>query len=87
MASQLQRAIADLLGADKLPSWFPLHHFNEPKYNYATPGSLHLVDFSKPSLWVAVGCVVFNPVFWNIVARNGASGHRGKPREREAHTS
>lgn len=57
------------LSADRFPSWFPLHHFNEPKYNYAT--GLDLVDFKKPSLWAFVGMVAFNPIFWNAVARNG----------------
>lgn len=31
----------------------------------------HLVDLEQPWFWAAIGSVVFNPVFWNIVARNG----------------
>lgn len=27
------------------------------------------VDLSQPSFWVAVGCIVFNPTFWNTAAR------------------
>ncbi|KAL0571509.1 Phosphatidyl-N-methylethanolamine N-methyltransferase [Marasmius crinis-equi] len=28
------------------------------------------VDTSKPSLWIAIGAITFNPLAWNIVARN-----------------
>ncbi|KAL8283669.1 hypothetical protein RQP46_005464 [Phenoliferia psychrophenolica] len=28
-----------------------------------------LVDFSQPSLWIVIGSIIFNPLFWNIVAR------------------
>ncbi|KAK1221583.1 Phosphatidyl-N-methylethanolamine N-methyltransferase [Marasmius sp. AFHP31] len=28
------------------------------------------VDTSKPSLWIALGAITFNPLAWNIVARN-----------------
>lgn len=28
------------------------------------------VDFSKPSLWLSLGSIAFNPTAWNIVARN-----------------
>jgi len=31
-----------------------------------------LVDVSRPSLWIAAGSILFNPIYWNIVARNGA---------------
>lgn len=34
---------------------------------------LSYVDWSKQSLWLSVGAIVFNPTAWNIVARNGAS--------------
>ncbi|GAA5876457.1 hypothetical protein JCM1840_005544 [Sporobolomyces johnsonii] len=30
---------------------------------------LTYVDFSQPSLWIATGSIIFNPLFWNIVAR------------------
>lgn len=41
-------------------------------YVYATGTALvDLVDVSKPSLWIAAGAVLFNPIYWNIVARNG----------------
>ena len=62
--------MSQFLAMDKLPSWVPLHHFNEPVYNYKT--GPEVVDFSKKSLWAFVGMVAFNPIFWNIVARNGA---------------
>eukprot|EP00834_Sanchytrium_tribonematis_P006945 NODE_565_length_5974_cov_1.190468.p3 type:complete len:194 gc:universal NODE_565_length_5974_cov_1.190468:5119-5700(+) len=29
-----------------------------------------MFDYQKPSFWQAVYCIVFNPLFWNIVARN-----------------
>ena len=63
--------MSKFLAMDKLPSWVPLHHFNEPVYNYKS--GPEIVDFSKKSLWAFVGMVAFNPIFWNIVARNGAS--------------
>lgn len=55
---------------EKLPSWVPFAH--PPTYRYvSTPAQL--VDFSKISLWISVGSIFFNPIFWNFVARNGAS--------------
>ncbi|GAA5992312.1 hypothetical protein JCM5350_000811 [Sporobolomyces pararoseus] len=30
---------------------------------------LQYFDFSQKSLWIAVGSILFNPLFWNIVAR------------------
>lgn len=65
--------ITTLFAADKLPKWFPIHHFNEPKWNYAPPGSINLIDLGQKSLWISVGMILFNPIFWNIVARNGKS--------------
>lgn len=29
-----------------------------------------IIDFSQPSLWIAVGSICFNPLYWNIVAQN-----------------
>lgn len=76
----LQNALREYLSADKLPSWFPLHHFTEPPvYEFETLGSMKLVDFTQPSLWAAVGMVLFNPVFWNVVARNGEWAYRHFP--------
>ena len=34
---------------------------------------LSYVDTSKPSLWITLFAITFNPTAWNIVARNGAS--------------
>jgi len=28
------------------------------------------VDFSRTSLWIAVGSILFNPIYWNILARS-----------------
>lgn len=30
-----------------------------------------LIDTSKPSLWIALAAIAFNPTAWNIVAQNG----------------
>jgi hypothetical protein len=36
--------------------------------------SLHkLVDLDQPWLYASVGTILFNPIFWNLVARNGQS--------------
>lgn len=40
---------------------------SKPDNPYYFPG---LVDLSQPSLWIAVGSILFNPTYWNIVARN-----------------
>ncbi|KAJ1923736.1 Phosphatidyl-N-methylethanolamine N-methyltransferase [Tieghemiomyces parasiticus] len=29
-----------------------------------------LVDWTQPTLWQAVACIVFNPLFWNFAARS-----------------
>lgn len=34
-----------------------------------------LVDFDQQSLLISLAAIAFNPTAWNIVARNGASGH------------
>ena len=70
------------LAKDSLPAWFPLHHFNEPAYNYQT--GVQVVDPSKKSLWAFMGMVAFNPIFWNFVARNGESA---SPRRTVMHYS
>ncbi|GAA5928256.1 hypothetical protein JCM3775_000559 [Rhodotorula graminis] len=33
------------------------------------PALSDYIDLSQPSLWVAVGSICFNPLFWNFVAR------------------
>lgn len=33
-----------------------------------------LIDFSKASLYLAIAHILFNPVFWNTVARAGKQG-------------
>lgn len=69
--------LAAHLPLEKLPSWVPVHHLSQPHvYDYIPSGSMKLVDLTKPSLWAAVGMVLFNPIFWNIVARNGMSSAR-----------
>ncbi|KAM0756129.1 phospholipid methyltransferase [Meredithblackwellia eburnea MCA 4105] len=30
---------------------------------------MSFVDLQQPSLWIATGSILFNPIFWNIVAR------------------
>ena len=67
--------IHQYIPADAIPPFLakPLYNLLEPKYAYAPPGSgvMALVDFGQPALWAAVGMVLFNPIYWNIVARNG----------------
>jgi methylene-fatty-acyl-phospholipid synthase len=29
-----------------------------------------VADFSQPSFWVAAAAIIFNPLYWNIVAQN-----------------
>ena len=65
------------LATDRLPSWLPLHHFNEPSYNYKT--GMDLINWKEPSFWAFVGMVMFNPTFWNTVAQNGESTRICKP--------
>jgi hypothetical protein len=54
----------------KLPSWLPFA--DPPTYHYVSSPA-KFVDFTKPSLWLSVGMIFFNPIFWNFVARNGMS--------------
>lgn len=30
------------------------------------------IDVSQPTLWLAIASIIFNPLYWNITARNGA---------------
>ena len=53
---------------EKLPEWIPFAH--PPNYRYVHSPT-HMIDFTKLSLWVSVGAIFFNPIFWNFVARNG----------------
>ncbi|KAJ1986992.1 Phosphatidyl-N-methylethanolamine N-methyltransferase [Dimargaris cristalligena] len=34
-----------------------------------------LVDWHQPTLWYAVACILFNPLFWNIAARQEYRHH------------
>ncbi|KAJ1814759.1 Phosphatidyl-N-methylethanolamine N-methyltransferase [Coemansia sp. RSA 2599] len=34
-----------------------------------------LVDFSRPSLWISLASIAFNPTFWNIAARREYRTH------------
>lgn len=42
--------------------------------------TMQWVDFSKTSLLVSLASITFNPLAWNIVARNGTSTHTSKKR-------
>ena len=53
---------------EKLPEWIPFAH--PPNYRYVHSPT-RMIDFTKLSLWVSVGAIFFNPIFWNFVARNG----------------
>lgn len=54
----------------QLPGWVPFAH--PPNYRYVQSPT-QMIDFTKLSLWVSVGAIFFNPIFWNFVARNGGS--------------
>jgi methylene-fatty-acyl-phospholipid synthase len=32
--------------------------------------ALQAIDIREPSLWISVGTILFNPIYWNVVARN-----------------
>ena len=67
-SSNLGSTIASI--QEKLPTWVPFSH--PPVYRYVSHNSpKQLVDFGKASLWLSVGMIFFNPIFWNFVARNG----------------
>ncbi|KAJ2704509.1 Phosphatidyl-N-methylethanolamine N-methyltransferase [Coemansia sp. IMI 203386] len=36
---------------------------------------MSLVDFSRPSLWISLASITFNPTFWNIAARQEYHTH------------
>lgn len=40
-------------------------------WSWQTTKTEHLVDFTQVSLWAAIGMVLYNPIYWNLVARNG----------------
>jgi methylene-fatty-acyl-phospholipid synthase len=62
-------AIIDLI-PPKIAAHLPLSNAG---YVYAPleAGFFGLVDVARPSLWLAIGNILFNPIYWNIVARNG----------------
>jgi methylene-fatty-acyl-phospholipid synthase len=39
-------------------------------YKLLSAGSTDLVDFSQKSLYISALAILFNPFFWNVVARN-----------------
>lgn len=58
-------AIIELI-PPKIAAYLPL---NTSGYRYAE--FPHLIDFSQPSFWIAAAAIVFNPLYWNVTARNG----------------
>ncbi|CED85386.1 methylene-fatty-acyl-phospholipid synthase [Phaffia rhodozyma] len=49
----------------------PIASYHFLRMSHLLPKSLdEVIDFSQPSLWLSVGSIVFNPLIWNIVARN-----------------
>lgn len=60
-------AIIELI-PPKIAAYLPL---NTSGYRYASFPDL--IDFSQPSFWIAAGAIVFNPLYWNVTARNGES--------------
>jgi hypothetical protein len=66
----LQQVLAQV--QEKVPSWIHIPFAQPPTYRYvhhSTPAKF--VDFKSPSLWLSIGMIFFNPIFWNFVARNG----------------
>lgn len=37
----------------------------------ALPPFEDIIDVNQPSLYISLAAIAFNPLFWNIVARNG----------------
>lgn len=61
-------AIIDLI-PPKVAAYIP--GLDTSAYVYAAGADL--IDLSKRSLWISAASILFNPLYWNIVARNGAS--------------
>ncbi len=38
---------------------------------YVYAAGADLINFDKRSLWISAASIVFNPLYWNILARNG----------------
>lgn len=34
-------------------------------------GFFEHVDFGRSSLWIAIASILFNPIYWNILAQSG----------------
>lgn len=60
-------AIIELI-PPKVAAYLPLSNAG---YTYAEAGAL--IDWTQPSLWISAASIVFNPLYWNILARKGAS--------------
>lgn len=58
-------AIIELI-PPKIAAYLPL---DTSGYRYATGADL--IDFSQKSFWIAAAAIVFNPLYWNVTARNG----------------
>lgn len=53
------------------PPWSPIELFLDENNQIAWPNiKRSIVNYEKPWFWAAVGMILFNPIFWNIVARN-----------------
>lgn len=54
------------------PWWSPVDFFlNEDKTALVMPKLSQIVNIDQPWLYISAGVIIFNPLFWNIVARNG----------------
>lgn len=58
-------AIIELI-PPKIAAYLPL---STAGYRYAT--GTDVIDFSQKSFWIAAAAIVFNPLYWNVTARNG----------------
>lgn len=58
-------AIIDLI-PPKIAAYLPLSNVG---YRYAEAGAL--IDWSQTSLYLSAASILFNPLYWNTLARKG----------------
>jgi hypothetical protein len=59
------------------PPWSPIELFLDENNKITMPNiKAQVLDYSQPMIWAAAGMILFNPIFWNFVARNGKSPYR-----------
>lgn len=58
---------------DLIPPKIAAHIPGLDTSNYAYALGSDLIDPTKASFWISAASIVFNPLYWNITARNGTS--------------